>query len=385
MTRRMVPASGSMIMLNYGVSRGLDIDALCTLLGYAPHQLTDPTRMVPFEVSLRMWRTLIAQLPDENVGVGIAQAGKLEYLGMFWEFTKYLSNGLELLTAFARFSVYGDTACIDDPVTVNSSGGLVELRWPASLKYGIPERTEALNVATLRWLHALRGVPIYPRAVRAANPVDRTRRIAEREYGCAVTWDSADDALCFDEADLLAPFPGADPRAAQALVQLLERKVLPTAKLPFGERVRRVVARQAVTGEVSQSAVAHALGLSVRSLQRGLQEVGLRYADVLSESLVQAAAELMLDRSRSLAEIAVELGYSEASSFSRTWKRLTGESPARYRARVLGASDVSSQARGRPSTPEKRAGGHPSTARASQAAGRAKPGTDSPTTRRARA
>ena len=35
-----------------------------------------------------------------------------------------------------------------------------------------------------------------------------------------------------------------------------------------------------------------------------------------------------------------ELGYSEASCFARTWRRLTGESPARYRARVLRAAEM---------------------------------------------
>lgn len=44
MTQRRVPAAGAMIMLSYGVSRGLDVDSLCGLIGLAPHQLTDPMR-----------------------------------------------------------------------------------------------------------------------------------------------------------------------------------------------------------------------------------------------------------------------------------------------------------------------------------------------------
>jgi Arabinose-binding domain of AraC transcription regulator, N-term len=82
MTQRMVPASGPMLLLGYGVSRGLSLDTLCGLIDYAPHQLADPSRMVPFETSLSLWHALIKSLPDENIGVGLGSFARLEHAGM---------------------------------------------------------------------------------------------------------------------------------------------------------------------------------------------------------------------------------------------------------------------------------------------------------------
>jgi AraC-like DNA-binding protein len=331
----MVPAVGAMILLSYGVSRGVPLDVLCSVIGCAPHQLTDPQRMVPFETSLALWRTLIARLPEENIAVGVGSFVRLEHYGMFWEFAKHVASPLEFLRGFVRFAPFGDTAYIDDPVALVQVGRVYELRWPASLKYGIAERIETLNIALLSCMRRIASSPIYPAFVRSTERPTHKRCLAERAYGCEVSWGCADDALCFDEATLRRPFPNAQPQAARALMDLLERKLLPDARLPLAERLRRVVELQVQAGEASQRSVARALGLSVRTLQRALQQQGLRFSDVLGAAIKRVATELMRDGARSLEDIAVELGYSEPSSFARTWRRLTGESPARYRSRLL--------------------------------------------------
>jgi Arabinose-binding domain of AraC transcription regulator, N-term len=200
MTQRMVPASGPMLLLGYGVSRGLSLDTLCGLIDYAPHQLADPSRMVPFETSLSLWHALIECLPDENIGVGLGSFARLEHAGMFWAFLKYLSNPLEVLHGLRRFAPFGDSSCIDDPVTILELEDRIELRYPKALKYGIPERVEALNVAILGVLSRVAGKPIPARVIRAAHKVCPKRRLAEQAYGCTVLYDCADDVLCFDRS-----------------------------------------------------------------------------------------------------------------------------------------------------------------------------------------
>lgn len=338
---RMVTAVGPMILLNYGVSRGLDADELCATAGWAPHQLTDPRRMISFDCSLRLWRVVIAQLPDENVGVGVGRFARLEHFGFFFEFAKHVACGLDLLRNVERYWTYLDTVCETQPVTIRHVDDRVEIRWPTGLKHGIPERVEALNVATLNFMRGISGESMCPAQVRAAHPVDPKRVAAEEVYGCEVLYDAPDDALCFEMSTLLKPFGSAAPEAAKALMELAERRLVPDARLPFPERVRRVIEVQIGRGDTSQAAVATSLGIGVRSLQRALHAEGVRYADVLGEVLERVATELMRDRARSLEAIAAELGYSAPSSFSRAWKRITGESAAQYRARLLQSERMS--------------------------------------------
>ncbi|WP_020648676.1 helix-turn-helix transcriptional regulator [Solimonas variicoloris] len=89
-------------------------------------------------------------------------------------------------------------------------------------------------------------------------------------------------------------------------------------------------------GRVSIGRVAAELGLSERTLQRRLGHSERRYTDML-DALRQAQAEQLLrDPRLSLVEIALSLGYSEHSAFTRAFKRWTALTPQAYRHRLRG-------------------------------------------------
>jgi AraC-like DNA-binding protein len=81
------------------------------------------------------------------------------------------------------------------------------------------------------------------------------------------------------------------------------------------------VAKLAAAASMSRSAFAH----------RFKTTVGLAPLDYLSRWRVQSAARLLRATDRTVSSLAGEFGFSTASSFIRTFKRVTGQSPARYR------------------------------------------------------
>jgi AraC-like DNA-binding protein len=81
------------------------------------------------------------------------------------------------------------------------------------------------------------------------------------------------------------------------------------------------VAKLAAAAGMSRSAFAH----------RFKTTVGLAPLDYLSRWRVQSAARLLRATDRTVSSLAGEFGFSTASSFIRTFKRVTGQSPARYR------------------------------------------------------
>ncbi|MHC8509045.1 MAG: AraC-like transcriptional regulator QhpR [Rhodospirillales bacterium] len=84
--------------------------------------------------------------------------------------------------------------------------------------------------------------------------------------------------------------------------------------------------------EFSQTAVARAMGMSRRTLRRRLADEGLNFQAVLDECRMEAAVLEMRRRPEaSLAEIALRLGYTEHSSFTRAFSRWSGCSPAGFR------------------------------------------------------
>ena len=72
--------------------------------------------------------------------------------------------------------------------------------------------------------------------------------------------------------------------------------------------------------------------MSPNHLNRAVKAETGRSASVwIDNARVSLARELLLDRSMSMSEIAERLGFSEASYFSRFFRKVTGVSPSEFR------------------------------------------------------
>ncbi len=96
-------------------------------------------------------------------------------------------------------------------------------------------------------------------------------------------------------------------------------------------RVRTWVLEQLSEGEVNEAAAAAAMAMSTRNLNRKLQEQDTSFKALLNETRRSLAEQYVADPSLTLTEISFMLGFSEASSFSRAYKRWTGKSPSEAR------------------------------------------------------
>ena len=82
-----------------------------------------------------------------------------------------------------------------------------------------------------------------------------------------------------------------------------------------------------------QAEIAHALGVSPRKLQLELQALGSSYSRELARVREALAKQLLARPELALKQIAAQLGFAELASFSRFFRRQTGESASAYRAR----------------------------------------------------
>ncbi|GIX34669.1 MAG: hypothetical protein KatS3mg126_0448 [Lysobacteraceae bacterium] len=82
----------------------------------------------------------------------------------------------------------------------------------------------------------------------------------------------------------------------------------------------------------TQPELARLLGLSTRSFARGLVREGVSWRGLLREQRM-ALARRRLAEGASVTALALELGYAEAASFSRAFRRTFGISPRAFRAR----------------------------------------------------
>jgi AraC-like DNA-binding protein len=88
--------------------------------------------------------------------------------------------------------------------------------------------------------------------------------------------------------------------------------------------------------------VARRLNMSVRTLQRRLNDDGLTFRGVLTSAQSDIAKSYLRETSLSIAQIAAQLGYADRTSFDLAFSNWTGSSPRRFRdtACLSAASEV---------------------------------------------
>ncbi|MDX1431010.1 MAG: helix-turn-helix transcriptional regulator [Gammaproteobacteria bacterium] len=99
----------------------------------------------------------------------------------------------------------------------------------------------------------------------------------------------------------------------------------------FVRSLRESIATSLSRDTAKLAVVAARLGTSPRTIQRRLGELELKYSS-LREDVRREQAVLLVSHGRiSMGEVAATLGYRDAGSFTRAFRRWTGESPYRYR------------------------------------------------------
>ena len=87
-------------------------------------------------------------------------------------------------------------------------------------------------------------------------------------------------------------------------------------------------------GHVTLDAVARRLATSRRQLQRVMSEVGnTSFAAMLVQVRMARAREALAADEMTVREVAREVGYEQASDFTKAFRRHHGEPPSAYRAR----------------------------------------------------
>jgi AraC-like DNA-binding protein len=80
--------------------------------------------------------------------------------------------------------------------------------------------------------------------------------------------------------------------------------------------------------------VAKALCMSSRTLKRKLRFLGLNFRQMIDDARKREVLRDVLNTAMTIDEIAERRGYSDAANLTRAFRRWTGESPSRYRAKL---------------------------------------------------
>lgn len=151
----------------------------------------------------------------------------------------------------------------------------------------------------------------------------------ETFFGAPVRFESAMDALVFTRHWLdqpVTPELGASGSGS-----------LPPSAWDFTDHVRHQIAMRIGREPVTARAIAGAMGLSRRTLDRRLSGHGVSFSQLVDEIRFARARRLLAAGHSPLSDISLALGYAEPSAFSRAFRGWAGCSPQDWRLSREGA------------------------------------------------
>ena len=180
--------------------------------------------------------------------------------------------------------------------------------------------------------HQLAGSSFHLVQVQLRLHLPLKRPLFEQMFGCPVLMGADSNRVMLSNEVLALPLSAPDAAQVQSAQRACEQELAAVGALGRQSLLRMLIAQQCEFRTVDEMAAA--LRMSPRSLQRLLAREGTSYFQI-TEGVRIDRAKRLLQTAHSLDDIAAQLGYSDARSFRRAFKRWTHCSPAEYRDQLI--------------------------------------------------
>lgn len=155
-----------------------------------------------------------------------------------------------------------------------------------------------------------------------------------RFYGGEIEFSAERDSFFIDRRDAERPLDSSNRQLAAVHDRILAEQLARLDRNDVVARCKAVILEQLSSGDVTEEAVAAALFMSARTLQRKLEGANTGFSKILDELRRELAEGYLADSNNSISEVAFLLGFAQQSSFTRASNRWFGASPSEYRQRL---------------------------------------------------
>lgn len=151
-----------------------------------------------------------------------------------------------------------------------------------------------------------------------------------QHFSDSIRFDQARNRVLLPKQLLSRPLVFSNPELARTNDKDIKSKIETLRATDTVSRVKLLIEKGRID-TVSLESVANQLFMSPRSLRRHLYNEGHTFQELIEDEKKAKAKALLNIRGKSIQEIAILLGYTDSSSFSRAFKRWEGCSPKDFR------------------------------------------------------
>lgn len=314
--------------------QGIDTAALFEQAGLDVAALQDPNARYSLASSTRLWALAREATGDDAIGLKVA--GNINHT-TFHALGYALLASPTLMDAFERLLRY--FRIVTDAAELEFRSRETEHQFvihplPGELQPA-DEAVDAMMLVIMRMCYLLYGRGFAAREISFRRPAPTAIAAFENAFRVPLAFAEQETTITLDNEVLTQPLPSANRELARHNEAILVRYLAEFEKDNIANGVHALLVEQLPFGEPQQAEIAKSLNLSPRNMQRKLKAEDTSYNQIL-DATRQALARRYLEESHySVSEITYLLGFSGSSSFTRAFRRWTGQAPSAYRSEIL--------------------------------------------------
>jgi AraC-like DNA-binding protein len=310
---------------------GLDPDTVLQSVKLKREELADPTGEVSLQQYCWMFEVAAELARSNSLGLEFGAAflpQHLGYVGYLAVTAPTLGHALRCLAHELPFHQQGTFIALDPFGTSR-----------LALSYEISDTTvrekrqdaELSLAVLLNLLRQALGAGWCPNEVHFTHQRLGSALPHQRVFGTTVRFQEEANRLIFPRSLLEAPMPRRDDALHGLLAaEIARQKGAQRYDPDIVSTVRYQIERLLPAGSCDLDTVAAACNLPCWSVKRKLRARGLSFQDLVLAVRRELAPVYLVDRRMPATEVALSLGYSELSAFSRAFRQWTGRTPREY-------------------------------------------------------
>jgi AraC-like DNA-binding protein len=310
---------------------GLNPTEMLRSVSLTPAMLSDPEFMLPVDAALTLLERSAEHSSCQAFGLRMAQARRMSDIGAVSLLLSHQRTLRDmLLTSIEYRHLLNRTLAMN----LETMGKMVVIREEVMAEAGVAKRqgTELAIGILFRTCKSVMGSLWNPLSIHFSHEAPANQKEHVRFFRCPVVFDAEFDGIVCSKEDIDQPNPQADPAMVGYARQFMDSMAGANEQSVIFD-VRKAIYLLMPVGRATIHQVAYAQSVSVRTLQRELDEVGLTFSALLNAVRRELALRYMENRNYSLQRVGMMIGYTVPTSFTRWFSNEFGCSPREWRSR----------------------------------------------------
>ena len=333
MTVSSIPIQQVLVLLEGAKRSGLSTELLLQECGIDVSLLKQHEARVDKKSFIHLMLAVMRHTEDEFMGFG---EGRVSKPGTFSMMAHAVINCASLEKAILRgakfyelfnYSIFSRLVIEDDEAT---------------LRYMVREKVdfqsyvlEAVIFLSIRFLSWLIGQQIVPKKICFDFPCEDDGDFAS-QFSCPVFYNQSHTAIVLDKRYMQMPLVQNSLSLSKFLRSSLQELMdgdIESASL--NARIRSIISKEFGNNFPDFSVICEKLNMTPQTLRRRLKDENTSYQEIKDSIRKDASIFYLSKHELTIDEIAMLMGFSEASSFHRAFKKWTGKTPSVYRQELM--------------------------------------------------